>query len=94
MHRFVRYIPGNYYITKKPKMEPQQNGLVNSMYITDIRDPIEISNVREMFYVMIFIAILFLIKFVYKATMNFKKSIQRQYTSVAAPLAQIRTTNI
>lgn len=85
-------IPGSYYkdLTKS-KMEPQQNGLVNSMYITDIRDPIEISNVREMFHVMVFIAILFFAKFIFKAVMGYKKSIQRQYIPPVAPVCQIRT---
>lgn len=80
--------PWNYY--KDPEAKPQQNGVVNSMYITDIRDPIEISSIKEMYFLMIFLVILLFVKFVYKSVMSYKKSIQRQYTPPTAPVAHIR----
>lgn len=77
-------IPGSYYVNKK---EPEQNGLVNSMYITDIRDPIEISNIKDMYLVMIFLLALLVFKFIFKIVLSYKKSIVRQYNPPTVPIA-------
>lgn len=81
----LSYVPGSYYKTRAP--ENQQNGVVNSMYITDIRDPIEISNIKDMYMVMIIVVVILFLKFILKIVMSYKKSIVRQYSPPTVPVA-------
>lgn len=77
-------VPWNYYVTNHKEPHNQQVGAVNSMYITHIRDPIEILNVKDMFLLMIFLMVL---KFILKIVTSYKKSIVRQYNPPTVPIA-------